>query len=50
METQNGRKRKKASHRIDTAVWLVTATAISLSSILFGCAMFLLILKLLNVI
>lgn len=50
METQNGRKRKKASYRIDTAVWLVTTTAISLSSILFGCAMFLLILKLLNVI
>ena len=50
METQDGRKRKKINHNIESVVWFLMAVFISLSSIMVGCIIFLLILSLLNVI
>lgn len=35
---------------IENAVWLITATVISFSGIMFGCLLFLIALKLFNVI
>lgn len=50
METKNGHKRQEMIQHIENAVWLITATVISFSSIMVVGLLFLIALKLLNVI